>query len=60
MKAGREKHGLPADDVTVEGRMQAVICLHQGLHLRMLNYPDLPLPELIASFRIAIRALLFT
>lgn len=60
MKAGREKHGLPADDVTVEGRMQAVICLHQGLHLRMLNYPDLPIPELIASFRIAIRALLFT
>ena len=60
LKAGREKHGLAADDMTVEGRMQAVICLHQGLQLRVLNYPGLPVDELIKSFRIAMQALLFT
>jgi AcrR family transcriptional regulator len=60
LKAGREKHGLAADDVTVEGRMQAVICLHQGLQLRVLNYPELPVAELVKSFRIAMKALLFT
>jgi AcrR family transcriptional regulator len=60
LKTGREKHGLAADDVTVEGRMQAVICLYQGLQLRVLNYPALPVAELVASFRIALRALLFT
>ncbi|WP_426163258.1 TetR/AcrR family transcriptional regulator [Pseudoduganella sp. R-31] len=60
LKAGRAKHGLAADDATVEGRMQAVICLYQGLQLRVLNYPELPVPELVVSFRVALRALLFT
>ena len=60
LKAGREKHGLVADDATVEGRMQAVICLYQGLQLRVLNYPGVPVDELVASFRIAMRALLLT
>lgn len=60
LKAGRERHGLAADDATVEGRMQAVICLYQGLQLRVLHYPGLPVDELVASFRIALRALLLT
>ena len=60
LKAGRERHGLPADDALVEGRMQALICLYQGLQLRVLNYPGLPVDELVASFRVALRALLFT
>jgi AcrR family transcriptional regulator len=60
LKAGREKHRLPADEATVEGRMHAVICLYQGLQLRVLNHPSLPVDELVASFRVALCALLLT
>lgn len=60
LKAGREKHGLPADDATVAGRMEAVICLFQGLQLRALHNPALPVANLVDSFRIALKALLFS
>lgn len=60
LKAGRALHGLSVDDDTVDGRMEAVISLYQGLHLRGVHNPDLPIPALVESFRIALRALLFS
>lgn len=60
LKAGRAMHGLSADDATVEGRMEAVISLYQGLHLRGVCNPHIPVAALAESFRIALRALLFT
>ncbi|WP_342119472.1 TetR/AcrR family transcriptional regulator [Pseudoduganella sp. OTU4001] len=60
LKAGREKHGLAADDAIVAARMEAVICLYQGLQLRALHNPGLPVAGVVDSFRIALKALLFS
>lgn len=60
LKAGREKHGLAVDDNILDGRMEAVISLFQGLQLRALHNPDLPVPGLVDSFRIALKAMLFS
>ena len=60
LKMGREKHGLAVDDETLDGRMQAMISLYQGLQLRGLYNPGLSIPGLVDAFRIALKALLFT
>lgn len=60
LKSGREKHGLATDDETIDGRMQAMISLYQGLQLRALHNPGLSIPGLVDAFRIALRALLFS
>ncbi len=60
LKMGREKHGLAVDDETLDGRMQAMISLYQGLQLRGLHNPGLSIPGLVDAFRIALKALLFT
>jgi len=60
LKIGREKHGLAADEATLNGRMEAMISLYQGLQLRGLHNPGLSVPGVVESFRIALKALLFT
>ncbi len=60
LKAGRRLHGLPDDDALLEGRMNAMITMFQGLPVRATHCPDLDAEQLIASFQIALRALLFS
>jgi AcrR family transcriptional regulator len=58
IQAGREQRGLAADPLTVDGRMEALICLFSGLSLRAVHHPDLDRPGMVAAFRVAMQALL--
>jgi AcrR family transcriptional regulator len=60
LKNGREQHGLPVDDAVLEGRMNAIITMFQGLPVRATHNPDLDPEPLIASFQLALRTLLFS
>jgi AcrR family transcriptional regulator len=60
LKAGRERHGLPADDALLDGRMDAIITVFQGLSARAQHNPDIDQAALIASVQVAMKALLFT
>jgi AcrR family transcriptional regulator len=59
-KAGRIQHGLDADDALLDGRIETIISMYQGLQLRALHHPGLDVPALVTAFRHALRALLFT
>lgn len=60
LKAGRERHGLPVDDALLEGRMDAIITVFQGLSARAQHNPDIDQAALTASVQVAMKALLFT
>jgi AcrR family transcriptional regulator len=60
LKAGRLQHGLGADDFMLEGRMNAIIAMFQGLHVRAVHNPSLDPDQLTESYRLALRALLFS
>lgn len=60
VKAGRERHGLPADDSTIDGRLEATIALFQGLALRALHHPELDKAALKRAYRVALGALLLS
>jgi AcrR family transcriptional regulator len=60
VKLGREKRGLPNDDAVLDGRIDAIISLFQGLHLRAIHNPSLNEAAVVAAFRLALAPLLFS
>ncbi|WGG51938.1 TetR/AcrR family transcriptional regulator [Rugamonas sp. DEMB1] len=59
-RAARERKVLAADDFTIDGRIEAIIALFQGVSLRALHNPALDEAALVASFVVALRALCLT
>lgn len=60
LKGARERRALAVDDATLDGRVDAVFTLYQGLPLRALYHPDLDYEALVESFRVAMKALLMS
>jgi AcrR family transcriptional regulator len=60
LRKGREAHGLPADDKDIDGRMETIISMFQGLQLRALHNPELDVDTLILHFQAACRTLLYS
>ncbi|MBB3224424.1 TetR/AcrR family transcriptional regulator [Pseudoduganella umbonata] len=60
LKKGRERHGLPVDDAVLGARMNVIITMFQGLPVRAVHNPDMDPDMLTESFRLALRALLFS
>jgi len=60
LRKGRTLHGLPVDDKDIDGRMEAIISLFQGLQLRALHNPELDVDTLIVHFQAACRTLLYS
>lgn len=60
LKVGRERHGLPVDDAVLDARMNVIITMFQGLPVRAVHNPDMDPDMLTDSFRLALRALLFS
>ncbi|HEX8602226.1 MAG TPA: TetR/AcrR family transcriptional regulator [Pseudoduganella sp.] len=60
LKAGRQRHGLAVDDVLLDGRMNVIIAMFQGLPVRAVHNPGMDPDMLTDSFRLALRALLFS
>jgi AcrR family transcriptional regulator len=58
IKDARIKRGLPADEEMLEGRLNAMIAMYQGLPVRAVHNPDMKVEPLIAGFRIVLTALL--
>jgi AcrR family transcriptional regulator len=56
---GREARGLKTDLNVLEGRMEVIISMFQGLPVRVLHHPKLDQTALIAAFRQALAPLLF-
>ncbi|MBY0243581.1 MAG: TetR/AcrR family transcriptional regulator [Burkholderiaceae bacterium] len=57
--AGRERHQLAVDSDTMEGLVEALICLFQGVRLRAVQHPGLNQDSFIACCREMVRHLLF-
>jgi AcrR family transcriptional regulator len=60
LKRAREQRQLAVDDSTLDGRVDTVVALFHGVPLRALHNPGLDRASLIASFRVALKALLMT
>jgi hypothetical protein len=60
LRKGRNLHGLPADDRIINGIMEAIISLFQGLQLRALHNPELDVEGLLPPFHAAVKTLLFS
>lgn len=56
--AAREKRGLPAGKAMVEGRINAMIAMYQGLAVRHVHNPGVLNPDLVEAMRVAMRALM--
>ncbi len=56
---GRAARGLETDMATLDGRVEAIICMFQGLPTRALYNPALNEAALVAAFRLALAPLLF-
>lgn len=54
----RAERGLTTDEAMLDGRVEAVICLYHGLHLRALTNPEINPAGVIAAFRLALTPLL--
>lgn len=60
LKAGRERHSLDASDETLDGRMEALIAMFQGMSVRAVHNPAASHQALVASVRTAMKALLYS
>ncbi|QBE65058.1 TetR/AcrR family transcriptional regulator [Pseudoduganella lutea] len=60
LKTGRARHGLSVDDALLDARMNVMITMFQGLPVRAVHNPDMDPDMLTESFRLALRALLFS
>ena len=60
LKAGRALHGLSVDDAVLDGRLDAIITIFQGLSARAQHNRDIDSTALTASVQVAMKALLFT
>eukprot|EP01133_Synstelium_polycarpum_P020828 gene20828-25016_t len=58
IRDARIKRGLPADEEMLQGRLDALVALYQGLPVRFIHNPDVKVAPLIAGFRIILTALL--
>lgn len=57
---GRARRGLATDDATIDGRIEAIIALYNGLALRSLHNPGLDRRAVATAFEVAMRALLMS
>lgn len=60
IKAAREKYGLQTDDETMDGLIDAMISLFQGLDVRAVHNPGLNEAALARYIGIAMKAMLFS
>jgi hypothetical protein len=60
VKLGRAKRGLAHGDALLDGRIEALISMFQGLHLRALHNPKLDEAATVAAFRLVLAALLLS
>jgi AcrR family transcriptional regulator len=58
IKAARTRRGLAVDDSLLDGRIETIVALYQGLHVRALNNPALDVAALVAGIRLTFTALL--
>ena len=58
VKAARIKRGLAAEDRLLDGRVDTIIAMYQGLHVRALHNPGMDPMALVDGFRLAFTALL--
>jgi AcrR family transcriptional regulator len=59
VKSGREKRGLSNDDAVLDGRIEALIAMFQGLHLRAVHNASINEAAVVAAFKLALTPLLF-
>jgi AcrR family transcriptional regulator len=59
LKKGREQRGLASGDALLDGRIEVIIAIFQGLHLRALNNPSQTESALVDAARLALAPLLF-
>lgn len=59
LREARARHDLPVDDACIDGRIEALIALFQGVSQRALHNPGLDREALTVAFRLAMKALLF-
>lgn len=60
IKKARQERQLATDDATLDGRLEAIIALFQGLSLRALHNPGLDRQAVVAAMRLAMTPLLLT
>jgi AcrR family transcriptional regulator len=60
LKSARERRQLDTSDETLEGLMESVIALFQGMQVRAIHHPGAGRPGIVASVRRALRAMLFS
>lgn len=58
IKREREKRGLPVDDALLDGRIDTMVSLFQGLPIRALQRPDMDRASLVEGYRVVLKALL--
>lgn len=59
IKRGRALRGLSTDDALLDGRIEVISAMFQGLHLRLLHNPTLDPVTVSAALRLALAPLLF-
>ena len=59
IKRGRALRGLSTDDALLDGRLEVISAMFQGLHLRLLHNPTLDPVTVSAALRLALAPLLF-
>lgn len=60
IKRERERRGLSVDDALLDGRINTVVSLFQGLPIRALHRPNMDRNSLVEGYRVAMKALLLT
>ncbi|GGC70894.1 TetR/AcrR family transcriptional regulator [Undibacterium terreum] len=55
----RLQRGIQTSDAELDGRVEAIIALFEGVSLRSLKHPDLDKKSLIAACHLALKPLLF-
>ena len=60
MQRARQQRQLAADDSTINGRIDTIIGMYQGMSLRALHNPQLDVAGVVAAFRLALAPLLFS
>ena len=59
IKRGRAQRGLSTDDALLDGRLEVISAMFQGLHLRLLHNPKLDPVVVSTALRLALIPLLF-
>lgn len=59
LKKGREQCGLSAGDRLLDARIEVIVAIFQGLHMRALHNPSLDEAAVVAAIRLALSCLLF-